>query len=200
MRVKSSWHGGRGKRAGRSHKKKSLGDIAGALAFIVWKISRNGVENLINEKFDVISHEQLFGIISEYLIFLIQSSDRLVYKSLSQEQRGEFIQKLALKLADHLQENQVDRMGEGDYRSPFIHQLNAEIHDYSEFSFSEDGPGYPFMCYFAEQAGKTLSEDDRKWFVAQVVEIEGPEAIEMLRKGVTNLFGFGFIEECQGGD
>ena len=135
MRVKSSWHGGRGKRAGRSHKKKSLGDIAGALAFIVWKISRNGVENLINEKFDVISHEQLFGIISEYLIFLIQSSDRLVYKSLSQEQRGEFIQKLALKLADHLQENQVDRMGEGDYRSPFIHQLNAEIHDYSEFSF-----------------------------------------------------------------
>jgi serine/threonine-protein kinase RIO1 len=36
--------------------------------------------------------------------------------------------------------------------------------------------------------------------VAQVVEIEGPEAIEMLRKGVTNLFGFGFIEECQGGD
>jgi hypothetical protein len=200
MRVKSSWHGGRGKRAGRSHKKKSLEEIAGALAFIVWKIARNGVENLINEKFDVITHEQLFGIIREYLIFLIQSSDRLVYKSLSVEQRGQFIQELAFKLAGHLQENQMDRMGEGDYQGPFIHQLNAEIADYSEFSFSDEGPGYPFMRYFAEQASKTLSEEDQKWFVSQVMEIEAPDAIEMLIKGITNLFGFGFIEECQGGD
>jgi hypothetical protein len=41
------------------------------------------------------SLEQVFDVIAEYLCFLIQSIDRLVFKTLSNEQRQQLIHKLA---------------------------------------------------------------------------------------------------------
>ncbi|MBT5286431.1 MAG: hypothetical protein HOL87_01190, partial [Candidatus Thioglobus sp.] len=81
MRVKSKWH---------KTQIKTIDDIAGALAFNSWRITKNHLEDLINEAF-VIEKAQVFDIIAEYLCFLIQCVDRLVFDKLSTKQRQELI-------------------------------------------------------------------------------------------------------------
>ena len=95
MRVKSKWH---------KTQVKTIEDSGGAMAFICWRITKNHLEDLINEGF-IIEKEQVFDVIAEYLCFLIQSIDRLVFKILSTKQRQELINKLAKQSAFYYQEN-----------------------------------------------------------------------------------------------
>ena len=53
MRVKSTWH---------KTQVKTIDDIAGALAFNAWRITKNHLEDLINEAY-VIEKEQVFNVI-----------------------------------------------------------------------------------------------------------------------------------------
>jgi len=81
MRVKSTWH---------KNQVKTIDDIAGALAFNSWRITKNQLEDLINEAF-VIEKEQVFDVIKEYLCYLIQCVDRLTFDTLDQQKRQELI-------------------------------------------------------------------------------------------------------------
>jgi len=103
VRVKSKWH---------KTQIKTIDDIAGALAFNSWRITKNHLEDLINEAF-VIEKAQVFDIIAEYLCFLIQCVDRLVFDKLSTKQRQELIIALAKQSADYYQENKQERIGSG---------------------------------------------------------------------------------------
>ena len=62
MRVKSSWH---------KSSVKTIEDIGSAMAFNSWRITKNQLEDLINEGF-IVEKEQLFDVISEYLCFIVQ--------------------------------------------------------------------------------------------------------------------------------
>ena len=100
MRVKSTWH---------KTQVKTIDDIAGALAFNAWRITKNHLEDLINEAY-VIEKEQVFNVIQEYLCYLIQCVDRLSFDILDAKKRQELVIALAKQSADYYHENKGERM------------------------------------------------------------------------------------------
>ena len=86
MRVKSRWFKG--------EREKTPAEIAGALAFIVWRISDNALKNLRKADFSIDIGPQYINFLGEFLIFMILLSDRIVYTRLSEEERQAARQKL----------------------------------------------------------------------------------------------------------
>ncbi|MEE9491787.1 MAG: hypothetical protein V3W04_00195 [Gammaproteobacteria bacterium] len=184
MRVRSKWN--------KSGKKRSIEEIAGAQAFIQWRIAGNTVLNLENEGFETETNAQRLDIFQEICAFLIHVTDRLVHEVLSEEDRQKFIVELALKTADVYHDNRVDAHGRGeDYKKPFIKILNERLADYSEFTFEEGEPGYAFKRYLGEAVTGVMGDRDRKWITDQVMEIEVPEMLTTLKKNMKSLFDTG---------
>ncbi len=177
MRVKSTWH---------KSQVKTIEDIAGALAFNSWRITKNHLEDLINEAF-VIEKAQVFDVIQEYLCYLIQCVDRLVFDTLDDQKRQELIILLAKQSADYYQENKEDRIGPGDHWQEFVNTYNARSQDYSDYEFKDEEPNYLFMRYFGEKVQQAMTEADEKWIVQQMVEIQAPKAFKSIRKSVNEL-------------
>lgn len=177
MRVKSTWH---------KSQEKTIEDIAGALAFNSWRITKNHLEDLINEAF-VIEKAQVFDVIQEYLCYLIQCVDRLVFDTLDGQKRQELIILLAKQSADYYQENKEDRIGPGDHWQEFVNTYNARSQDYSDYEFKDNEPNYLFMRYFGEKVQKAMTETDEKWIVQQMVEIQAPKAFKSIKKSVDEL-------------
>lgn len=177
MRIKSRWN----KRA----KEQSLEDIAGAVAFINWRIATNGVLEIENLGYQTQSNAHRLQIVGEFLAFLLQVADRLAYERMEDEERQAFITALALKMANIFADNQRDMLGEGEYRKIFIDLLNQRAEDYAELSFKAGEAGFDFLRYFGEQVAAVMTE---KHFVSQqVMDIEGPNAITTLKKGMKDL-------------
>lgn len=177
MRVKSKWH---------KTQVKTIEDMGGAMAFICWRITKNHLEDLINEGF-VIEKEQVFDVITEYLCFLIHSIDRLVFKTLSTEQRQELIHKLAKQSAFYYQENKTERIGEGNHWKTFINTYNQRSQDYSEYEFIGNEFGYRFLRYFGEKVKLAMTDVDEKWIVQQMVEIQAPKAFKKIAQSVDDI-------------
>ncbi|CAC9616180.1 hypothetical protein [uncultured Gammaproteobacteria bacterium] len=177
MRVKSKWH---------KSQVKTIEDIGGAMAFICWRITKNHLEDLINEGF-VIEKEQVFNVIIEYLCFLIQSIDRLVFKTLNTEQRQELINKLAKQSAFYYQENKTERIGEGNHWKSFINTYNQRSKDYSDYGFTSNEPSYHFLRYFSEKVKLAMTDVDAKWIVQQMIEIQAPKAFKKIAQSVDDL-------------
>ncbi len=177
MRVKSTWH---------KTQVKTIDDIAGALAFNSWRITKNHLEDLINESF-VIEKTQVFDVISEYLCFLIQCIDRLVFDKLDAKQRQALILKLAKQSADYFHENKQERIGLGEHWQDFIQIYNARSQDYANYEFTNGDPNYHFLRYFAEKIQKAMTHTDSKWIVQQMVEIQAPKAFKSIKKSVKDL-------------
>jgi hypothetical protein len=177
VRVKSKWH---------KNQVKTIEDIGGAMAFICWRITKNHLEDLINEGF-VIEKEQVFDVIAEYLCFLIQSIDRLVFKTLNTEQRQELINKLAKQSAFYYQDNKEDRIGEGNHWKTFINTYNQRSQDYSDYEFINNEPDYHFLRYFAEKVKKAMTDVDEKWIIQQMIEIQAPKAFAKISASVDDL-------------
>ncbi len=181
MRVKSHWN--------VKGKQRSLEEVAGALAFIEWRIAGNSVLSLENEGFETTTNRQRLDVFQELTAFLIHVTDRLVHESMQEEERQKFIVGLALKMADFYHDNRVDAEGRGkDYRQPYIEILNQRLADYAEFSFEEGEPGYAFKRYLGEAVTKVMGQKDSKWITDQVMEIEVPKMLEPLKKGLRDLF------------
>lgn len=180
IRVKSRW--------ANKDRKHSAAEAASALAFIAWRIAGNMVLNLENEGFQTETNVQRLRAMSEALSFLVHITDRQVADTMSPEQRQVFITAYALKLADYMQENMDDLAGaDTDYRKVFIDVLNERMADYADFSFSEGEPGYGFRRYLGEKVTDAMGPKDRKWISDQVMEIEVPEMLKSLRKGLGDL-------------
>ena len=177
MRVKSKWH---------KTQAKTIEEIGGAMAFICWRITKNHLEDLINEGF-IIEKEQVFDVIAEYLCFLIQSIDRLVFNKLSTEQRQELINKLAKQSAFYYQENKSERIGAGNHWQAFIDTYNQRLEDYSEYHFVGNEPNYHFLRYFGEKIKQAMTEVDGQWIVQQMVEIQAPKAFKKITQSVDDL-------------
>lgn len=176
MRVKSKWD---------SSDQKSINEIGSAIAFNIWRITKNQLEDLINEGF-VVEKEQVFNVIQEYLIYLIQCTDRLAFDELPAEQRQQLIIHIAKQSSHYYQENKEDRIAPGNHIKDFILTFNDRTHEYSEFDFIENYPSNQFLCYFAEKIKQAMTDVDEVWIAQQMVEIQGPTAFEALSKAVKN--------------
>lgn len=105
LRIKSQWY--------NEDSERSLEEIAGALAFNGWKIAMERAINLHGEHFVYSDDQQRLDVIAEYLIFQTQLVDRMVHGNLDSERRRALVTALALRLADHMEENSQDLLGPG---------------------------------------------------------------------------------------
>jgi len=187
LRIRSKWNA--------KGKERSLEDIAGALAFIEWRIAGQALLNLENEGFQTDTQSQRLDVLQELCAFLIHVTDRLTHDSMNDEERQRFIVALALKTADHYHDNRIDSDTTNlDFRRVFIDTLNLRMADYAEFRFSDGEPGYGFKRYLGDRVTQTMGERDRKWISAQVMDIEIPDMLKTLKKGLKDLFVFGDAE------
>lgn len=182
MRVKSRWFKG--------EREKTPQEIAGALAFIIWRVSENALRNVRKADFDIAIGDQYFAFLSEFLIFLVQVADRIVYKQLSEEERQVFVTALANRVAEIQAENQSEWLGNpaGDYKRIFIAHLNQRAGEYAEFEYNGMDASFSFIRNLAICMLDVVDEKDKTWVIDQIMAIEVPEAVEMLEKAMKGLF------------
>ena len=183
LRIKSRWHDDGAER--------SLEEIAGALAFISWRIAKDKAINLHGQDFIYETDEQRFAVISEYLIFQLQIIDRLAASrlELSDQERREMVIAVAKHLAGHLHDNSVDIFGPGDYVGPFVARINERSTEYADYSYGDDGPSYPFMRHLGYEIQQIMGEtQENRWVIDQVMDKDGIEIDREMRRAVSNLF------------
>ena len=185
MRVKSRWF-----RAGRE---KSPGEIAGAMAFILWKLAQNAMKSMRRADFEIQTGPQYLDYLAEMLIFEIQVADRFAYDRLDSESRAAFTTELALRVADNYSENREALLGESraDCRRAFIDRLNDRASVYAECGFGEEGPDFAFVRYLGHAMLEHADERDRSWLIDQAIEIEAPEAVSTIRRALDGLLDDG---------
>lgn len=190
MRIRTRWH--QTQRTDNQTQAKTLEDIASSLKMTLWQIAGNGVLELENQGYHTQTNQDRLTLIAEYLAFLLQITDRLVYENLSEEDRQRFITALALGITKTFADNQRDLQGSGEYKSAFIDFLNQRGENYAECSFQSDMPGFDFLRYFGEQIAAALPQDNSLWVSQFIMEVEAPAAIDNLKKGLNSLFNQGY--------
>ncbi len=76
VRVKSKWNA--------KDRVRTLDEIGGATAFILWRIAQQGLLNLENEGFQTDTREQRIDVITEFLAFLVHLTDRMKAEALEE--------------------------------------------------------------------------------------------------------------------
>lgn len=181
LRIKSQWYD--------EDAERSLEEIAGALAFNGWRIAMDKAITLHGEQFVYDSDQQRLDVIAEYLIYQVQIVDRVVHEMLKQDERRTLITALALKLAEHMDENSRDLLGPGDYSTAFIERFNRRAVDYADLGFDSEGPSYPFMRHLGFEIQQVMGESkENRWVIDQVMDRDGPEVYKQLKRILRNLF------------
>jgi len=182
LRIKSHWW----------HEKpaRSVPEIAGALAFIAWRLAVEKAINLHCERFVYEDDRQRLAVIQEYLVFLIQIADRLAYDSMSEDDRWSLITTLVAKVIEHVQDNGRDLFGPGDYGHPFITLLNRRSDEYARLHCDDEGPSYPFLRHLGYEIQCVMSKrEENRWVIDQVMDKDGREVYEKFSGAFGNLWG-----------
>jgi len=190
-RIKDRWHNSTPENTKRQVlNEKTLLDQASALGFIQWRTALNSAINLHAEDFRYDNDQQRVGVITEYLAFQIQITDRLSAEFLSDIERESLVVAMCQKAADQIQDNLEDIAGPGQYRAPFIDLLNKRFDEYSEFEFRDGRPSYPAMRYLGHVVLGLLGDDQtNRWVIDQVMEIDAPAIVDQNIKSLGRLFG-----------
>lgn len=179
MRIKTRWN--------NKDKARSILEIASAMGFSLWRIGQGALLNIENEGFQTDTQLQRMEVMQEFMAFLIHIVDRLSYERMDDLERAEFVTALARKIADYVQDNTRDILGNGDHRAPFYTRLNARMDEYAEFAMVDDDPSFQLLRYFGDRMAEVLGERQRKWVSTQVIDIEAPMAIKTLKRAVASL-------------
>lgn len=182
IRVKSNWFKG--------DRQKTPQEIAGALAFTIWRISDNTLKNVRKADFDIAIGDQYFAFLSEFVIFLVQVADRIVYARLGEQERFDFTSALVNRVAEHMAENQSEWLGGAvrEYKDRFVDHLNQRAGEYADFNYTGVETSFSFILYLGQCMRDVMDEKDKTWVVDQIMAIEVPEAVAMLEKAMTGLF------------
>jgi len=184
IRIKSRWHHSERNEAVR----KTFADSAGALAFIIWRLSVEHAREIHRDGFDYASDRERIRVISEYCAFAVQLVDRLAYQRIDDEARTSLVVALGRRLADQMQDNLLDIAGPGDYRAPFVEMLNERLDDYARFEFDEEEPGFEALRYFGARVMHSMGiSQTNRWVMDHVMEISAPEMFEKISRSVDNL-------------
>jgi len=181
MRVKSHWF---------KNRQRTPQEIAGALAFVIWRIGDNALKSTRKANFEITIGDQYFSFLTEFLVFLIQVADRIAYRQLSAEDRLAFTSALANRVAENLAENQSRLIG-GSFeihKQFFIDKLNLRAGEYAEFEYGSDGPEFAFTRHLGFSMREVMDEKDSHWVIDQMMSIAAPEAVEMVEKALRDLF------------
>lgn len=181
LRLKSQWH--------KEDAARSLEEIGGAIAFNAWRLGVDKAINLHSQQFTYRDDAQRLAVVAEYLIFLALAVERMLFESMTDEQRRELVTALVLKLADHYEENSRSLLGEGDYRTTFIETFNLRASEYAEFGYTDDGPTYPFLRHLGYEIQQAMGDSQvNRWVIDQVMDSDAPELLKQLTRVVKNLF------------
>ena len=184
IRIKSKWHHSERNEA----KRKGFADSAGALAFIVWRLSVEHAKAIHREGFDYASDRERIRVISEYCAFAVQLVDRLAHRRIDDEARAVLVVALGRRLADLMQDNLLDVAGPGDYRAPFVEMLNERLDDYAWFEFDDEAPGFEALRYFGDRVMRSMGvSQTNRWVMDHVMEISAPELFEKISGSVDDL-------------
>ena len=134
-----------------------------------------------------IGDRQVTAIVTECIAFLVQLTDRAVHGRSSDAERATLINAVATHLAKTMENNQLDLLGPGDYRTPFIQTLNDRFDDYAQFEYVDREPGYACVRYFGSKVSEAMASSDNKWVIEQMMEIEAPEMVRCIRKLVAEI-------------
>ncbi|WP_456414018.1 hypothetical protein [Thiolapillus sp.] len=182
LRIKSRWN------KDGDH---SLDEIAGALAFISWRLAQSKAINLHGEDFVYEDDVQRMAVIAEYLIFQLQIIDRLALQELElgDDARQQLVIAVAKKQADIIQDNSMDLFGEGDYVQPFLALINQRASEYAAYRYTEDGPSYPFLRHLGYEIQQIMGESqENRWVIDQVMDRDGPEVDRKIAPAMRDLF------------
>jgi len=185
MRLKTHWF--------KPEQPKSPEQRASAIAFIVWRVARQMLENMRKAGFDIDVGPPYFAFMREALVFLIQCADRIAYARQAGDERAAFTTALVLRTADFLADNEGDLLGpvppgEAGYRERFIDLFNEVAPHYAEFGYGDDGPDFGFRRYLGSRIEPLLPPKDRLWVLDQVMDIEVPEAVALVERGMAGVY------------
>ncbi len=183
LRIKSHWHDDGSER--------TLDEIAGAIAYIIWRIAKDKAINLHGEDFIYDNDRQRMDVIIEYTIFQLNITDRLakIRMDMDDDKRRELIYATTKKLAAHVHGNSLDLFGEGDHIGPFVNKINERGAEYSELNYTEEGPSYPFLRHFGFCIQQVMGTDgENRWVIDQVMDKDGPDVVKQFSRAVDNLF------------
>ena len=161
---------------------RTVEERAGVIGANVWKIALEVFKHMEKEGFRFGSDRLTTEVITEFIAFLVQLADRAVYGRLAEEERAALIGAVVRHLAATMENNQQDLFGPGEYRKPFIDLLNVRFAEYAGFEYRDGEPGYPCLRCFAGKVADAMAPGDNKWVVEQMMEIESPELVRLVRK------------------
>ena len=177
--IKTRW---RNKKAPRTP-----GERAGVIGANIWKIAIEIFKHLEKDGFRFGTDRQVTAIITEFIAFLVQLTDRTVHGRSSDAERATLINAIAGHLARTMENNQLDLLGPGDYRAPFIQTLNDRFEDYARFDYVDRDPGFACVRYFGSKVSDAMASSDNKWVLEHMMEIEAPEMVRCIKKLVDEI-------------
>lgn len=191
MRIKSTWF--------RPGAGKAPADQAGAMAFIAFRVAHQMVKRMRGADFDIDAGPPYFAFLRESLVFLIAVVDRMAAARLPADERAEFTVALVRNAARTLEGNEDELLGrpaagQPSHADTFIDLVNELLGHYAEFGADPTVPGdrgfhpsFGFVRYLGHRLEPTLPPKDRRWVLDQVMAVEVPEALEILRRAMQQL-------------
>lgn len=175
--VKTRW---------RNKGPRTVAERAGVIGSNLWKLSLEIFKHMEKEGFRFGSDRLVTGVLTEFIAFVVQLVDRAAYGKLSDADRAALIGEVAGHLAATMENNQRDLLGPGEYRKPFIDALNTRFEEYAEYECPAGEPGYPCLRFFATKVADAMAgadnSGDNKWVVEQMMDIEAPAMVRLVKK------------------
>jgi hypothetical protein len=181
LRLKTVWFKNAGGR--------SSADVATVLASTIWRLADAVVTNLSKADCDIVTPERGVRILGEVAAFLLHMSDRMVYGRMPETARAALVQATGGRLAEMIAAN-IREMGgadDFDYRANFIDFINRRGGDYATFDCAPDKPSFPLLRYLGLAVRELMLESDQPWVADQIMDLQAPEALGMLKKTIDGL-------------
>ena len=191
LRVKSHWF--------RGETSKSAEQQAGAMAFIVWRTAQHVLKRMRAAGFDIDPGEPYFGFMREVMVFLIAVVDRNAHARLEPGAREAFTRELVLRCAATFDDNAADllppRRDGLTHGDAFIDLYNELSGHYAEFGAARGAdaaapgfaPDFDFVRYLGSRLTATMPPKDSRWVLDQVMDVEAPEAVGIVRSAFDDL-------------
>lgn len=185
LRVKTVWFKKEGERPPE--------EVATVLASTIWRLGDKAIDNLSKADFDIITPQRGFKIIGELSCFLVHYIDRLAFERMDDAKRGELISAVGVRLAEIMEQNILDFTGQQsdadyDYQDGYIDLLNRRMNDYAEFEFPEGKASFPALRFLSLMIREAMEQGDQTWIQDQIMDIEMPEMMGMVKKNVDGFF------------
>lgn len=168
---------------------RSTAEISSVLASTIWRVSDEVVANLSKWDCDIVTPERGMKILGEMAAFLLHMSDRMAYGRMSEAERARFIQAAGQRLGEIVQDNVRAMAGDDgfDTKGNFIDLLNRRAADYATFACAPEKPSFPLLRYLGLAVREHMLDSDQHWVADQIMDIQAPEALGMLKKTMDGL-------------